>query len=94
MALAARGVLSVYRRYHAKIYDPSDGLYVNTIRYGSRVSSCKSLMTDFDSDMVMILSPDGKHSFRKVSVVGSVRKINRYKSTVLNGLKGILNQRD
>lgn len=75
-----------------RIYCSSDGLRVNKMRYGIHTSRHKYSITVYDSDNVVTTARSDGSFFKKVSIMGLVRKINKYKGLNINPHMDILNK--
>lgn len=76
-----------------RINDPCDGLEIHRIVQGSYHASKQTFkISQFDSDSAFI-EMNGNRWAKRVSVMGYVRKINRYRTTRINSYKEKLNRK-
>ena len=69
--------------------DPGEGLEINNIIDTRLVSRRSRDISLFDADNIAVefRTPNGRRSYKRVSVMGGVRHINVSKDLLLNGYK-------
>ena len=72
------------RRRLLGIYDPNDGLEVNTIMFAPHASLLGSRMSTFDN---VVYERVGARNLRAISIARCMGRINKYKSLNVNPLK-------
>jgi hypothetical protein len=75
--------------------DPGDGLEINRSNDARMVSKRSTRYSIFDADNIAVELEvsKGRRSFKKVSVLGEVRKVNASKTKNLNKYKDRMNNR-